>query len=246
MSEKEFIDLQGERTEFKTQWRQEVLYTKRMYLAFGSLLAKQLLKTRISANQVTFIHLVLALISLPFFLNPTYIHILVGMALFQISMVFDCADGTIARTRGSAGNYGKFIELNTDRGVEFLLLIAITYAVFIQTGSAWAWALGILAVGLESLIVTHKFGMRFLYTMPSGELRNKIKKGNRLLSVFTYTSFNRHFLLIFFVIFNQLFWYLVIVSVYYAVFYLGMLAFSHRNIKAMDSGGQNEGMHSVA
>jgi len=231
MTEKEFIELQGKKVEFRTQWRQEVIYSKKLYLRVGSALAKQLLKTGISANQVTFVRLIIGLVSMLFFLNIGYPYLVAGMVIFQVSMIFDCADGTIARTKGSAGNYGKFIELNIDRFVESLLFIVITYVVYVQTGNPLVWIIGMFSIGLESLIVTHKFGLRFLYSMPSGELRETIKKRNFLLGIFTYTSFNRHFLLIFFVIFNQLFWYMVIVAFYYLVFYMAMLAFSHKKLR---------------
>jgi len=231
--ESEFIEVDGRKVEFKNDARKEILYFKKIYLIVGARLARLLLKTRITANQVSAIHLALGLISIAFFLQVQYTYLLTGMVLFQIGMIFDCADGSIARTRGQASSYGKFVDFTSDRVTEFLVFFVLVYVAFMQTGNVLIWIIGALAIGAESLIVTHKMSLQYLYNLPQDSLGSSVKKRRRLLGLVTYTSFTSHFLMIFAVILNQIFWFVVIMAAYFWAFYLALLALSHRELRRM-------------
>ena len=64
----------------------------------------------ISANQATYIGLVVGLISCIFLGWGSYIFKLVGILIATLYLVLDCVDGNIARYRGVTNKYGEFID----------------------------------------------------------------------------------------------------------------------------------------
>lgn len=68
-----------------------------------------------TANQVTYLRLVIALIGLAlfFFMNVPFVHIAI-MLIAWLCIVMDCVDGNVARLTDGASYWGKFIDGLTD------------------------------------------------------------------------------------------------------------------------------------
>ena len=69
-----------------------------------------LLKTPITANQLTIIGTIISIIGSFFVSLGGYIYPTVGCLIYQLSLVIDCADGTVARYRKTTGIFGMYVE----------------------------------------------------------------------------------------------------------------------------------------
>jgi phosphatidylglycerophosphate synthase len=79
---------------------------------------------------------------------------LVGGGLTQLSSIVDCADGMLARARGTASDFGAFLDLLLDRVNEFFLIAGAVLGHFRQSGREIDLVLGIFALGLYFLLTT--------------------------------------------------------------------------------------------
>lgn len=70
--------------------------------------------------------------------------------LFQTSYILDCADGQLARIRKQYSRHGWRLDLYSDRMTETLVLIAVTYALAIESSSYWL--LGMSVLGATTLL----------------------------------------------------------------------------------------------
>ncbi len=74
------------------------------------LMVRGLLRTRVSANQVTAIQPFIALVAAFCLTIPGYRGLLLAVLVFELRTVLDCADGTLARARGTASPSGHAID----------------------------------------------------------------------------------------------------------------------------------------
>ncbi len=63
--------------------------------------------------------------------------LIVLIALLQMSVVFDCMDGTLARVRKSYSLFGAFLDKVTDAIGLFLVFAAVGWIAANQSGNAW-------------------------------------------------------------------------------------------------------------
>jgi phosphatidylglycerophosphate synthase len=83
--------------------------------------------TRVTPNQVTFLATALALGSAAIFIAvPGWMGAIVGAVVFEISFVFDCVDGQLARVRKTASTIGHHLDFLMDEIKAFFILGAIT------------------------------------------------------------------------------------------------------------------------
>jgi len=91
------------------------------------------LRLNISANQATYICLVVGLASCIFLAFGSYA--LTGAILASIYLVLDCVDGNIARYRNSESPFGKFIDASGSYIVSSLLFMSIGLGAYATPGS---------------------------------------------------------------------------------------------------------------
>ncbi|MCH7868292.1 MAG: CDP-alcohol phosphatidyltransferase family protein [Myxococcales bacterium] len=74
--------------------------------------------------------------------------------LFQLSYIFDCADGQLARIRSQYSRHGWRLDLYSDRLTETIILVSVTYSLAAQTASPTAayWLLGMSVLGATTLL----------------------------------------------------------------------------------------------
>ena len=66
--------------------------------------------TSVSANQVTMFAIIAGLASAFFLGYGTFTSIFIGGLLYQLSVVFDCADGQLARLKGTSSEFGRILD----------------------------------------------------------------------------------------------------------------------------------------
>lgn len=113
------------------------------------LLARAAYPTPISPNLITLVSIVLGLFAAGCMVRPFPHHLqIAGLALFS-SAVFDCADGQLARLRGTSSAFGRMLDGVADLIVSTATVAGGTYVVWQQFREPWwhgALALGACAV----------------------------------------------------------------------------------------------------
>lgn len=123
-------------------------------LAF--VLARSLLPTPVSPNLVTMCSILLGLCAGYCLFRDFPGHVQYGGLFLFASAVFDCADGQLARLRGTSSVFGRMLDGVADLVVSIAAALGSTYVIW-QKYNDPPW-LGLLAIGLcAATIVTSSF-----------------------------------------------------------------------------------------
>jgi phosphatidylglycerophosphate synthase len=120
----------------------------------AAVLVRALFPTRVTPNQVTLASFFIGLAAAGCFAAATPAAFFVGGCLAQLSSIVDCADGMLARARGTASEFGAFLDLLLDRVNEFFLICAAFLGHYRQTGREIELVFGLAALGLYFLLTT--------------------------------------------------------------------------------------------
>lgn len=88
------------------------------------------LKLRISANQATYISIVMGSLGCVFLAFGDYIIRIIGALFINSWIVLDCIDGNIARFQKSSSQYGEFIDALGGYIISTFLFISVGISVF--------------------------------------------------------------------------------------------------------------------
>ena len=100
----------------------------------------------VSANQITFLSLVMGLASASFFISGSPSSLLWAAAFLYGKIFLDNLDGNLARIRGEVSRVGRFFDSLTDFFVTFAVYTAITYRLVQETQDPFFWIVGSLAL----------------------------------------------------------------------------------------------------
>jgi CDP-L-myo-inositol myo-inositolphosphotransferase len=120
----------------------------------ASLIARAVFKTSVTPNQLTVCSFLFSLVAgLAFFLGKPAFFTLGGI-LAMTSMIFDCADGMLARAKNMTSRYGAYLDIFLDRIADFVVLLgaSIGYARF--KGDTRILIFGLLTIALYFLQVS--------------------------------------------------------------------------------------------
>ncbi|MEO8178298.1 MAG: CDP-alcohol phosphatidyltransferase family protein [Deltaproteobacteria bacterium] len=101
--------------------------------------------TRVAPNQVTFFSLLVAIGAAACLLCVTWpLGLWLGVAVYELSYVFDKVDGMLARARGVQSSTGHLLDFLMDEIKAFLILAAAAAGAYRSTGDVHAlfWGLG--------------------------------------------------------------------------------------------------------
>lgn len=127
-------------------------YTALVARKFSIYFTWLLLHTPISANQTTFLFIILGILASLCFLPSDYLLSLLGVFLLQIWFIFDCVDGEIARYRDTSSVTGSYFDLMAHDIVNSFLFICLSYGVYSKAGEPLVFAFGFSIVA--SLFLT--------------------------------------------------------------------------------------------
>ena len=111
----------------------------------GIRLARRLLPTRVTPDQVTLVALVIGVLAGHLFLYDDWRLGVLGFVLFVVSDVFDSADGQLARLRGTSTRLGRLLDGVSDT-VRFLSLFLHLLVRLLLAGGGWVTVLLAFAV----------------------------------------------------------------------------------------------------
>ncbi|HWA77633.1 MAG TPA: CDP-alcohol phosphatidyltransferase family protein [Polyangiaceae bacterium] len=99
----------------------------------AAVLVDGLKNTRVTPNQITMSALVVATVaSLILLAVPGWLGLVLGILVFEFSYVLDCADGMLARLRGTASPTGHLLDFLMDEIKAFILLAAVAARLFLE------------------------------------------------------------------------------------------------------------------
>lgn len=118
--------------------------------------------TRLTPNQITLSALGVTVGSAAVLLAvPGWLGLVVGILLFELSYVLDCADGMLARWRGTASPVGHLLDFLIDEIKAFIVLAAVAVRLFLEHDEPRFLVIGLLGlVALASGVALTTFVRR--------------------------------------------------------------------------------------
>jgi phosphatidylglycerophosphate synthase len=163
---------------------------RKLYRIVGVHIAERIAKyTKITPNQVTVLSFLLYIIAAYFIFVAKYPYLIFSSILITLALFFDFADGSLARFRGTANTFGRWLD--TFLGLGPFALVILFYAamvgVFRNTGTYLVWVYGPFGL-IASLIISLIYNT-FLRLHKGGlEEIEKEKEKSSLLTNFYYTE----------------------------------------------------------
>jgi phosphatidylglycerophosphate synthase len=103
--------------------------------------------TRVTPNQVTFFSLLLAACSFGILVGVHgALGLWLGILVYEVSYLFDCADGMLARHRSLQSQVGHLLDFLMDEIKAFFMLAAVAAAAFHRSGDASVLAIALLGL----------------------------------------------------------------------------------------------------
>jgi phosphatidylglycerophosphate synthase len=100
-------------------------------------------------NQVTIASFAIGLLAAFMFSKGTFLDLLAGAILLQLSIVVDCVDGELARYTRKFSQLGAWLDAITDRVKEYAVFLGLAYGAFVQHGQD-LWLLAALLMTLQT------------------------------------------------------------------------------------------------
>ena len=117
-----------------------------LWYFFNGWLVRILYRTPITPNQITFLSLVLGLLSAGFYVSGKPDALVWGAVFLYGKVILDNVDGNLARARGASSRFGRFLDSLTDFLVTVLVYIGATFYLVQETGDIGLWYLGFFAL----------------------------------------------------------------------------------------------------
>ncbi len=109
------------------------------------LVVKCFYRLKRSPNFVTLFSLIFGVSSGYFFARGSGNSLIIGGLLLEMMIIFDCADGQLARLTGSSSEFGKTLDGLADMATHFSIFYCTALALFRQSGNSFPFFLAVLA-----------------------------------------------------------------------------------------------------
>ncbi len=91
----------------------------------------------VTPNILTGVSLVLAFYAAFLFSQGNHLALIEGVIFLNISFIFDCADGQLARIKGLRSRFGAWFDYHSDRVKDGIMLFAFAWGAQIMIGHEW-------------------------------------------------------------------------------------------------------------
>ncbi len=110
----------------RTSKPKDILWNKLVARPLAAVVIVPLARTRITPNQVTLATLPVFLVGAAVLIAcPTWGALIAGAAILELSYVLDCADGQLARLKGTSSPVGAHLDFLMDELKAFVLVAAV-------------------------------------------------------------------------------------------------------------------------
>jgi len=135
----------------------------------AAVLVSRIEGTRVTPNQITLSAVFVALVAVVLLLVwPGHLGLIAAVLVFELSYVLDCADGMLARWRGTASPVGHLLDFLMDELKAFCLLAAVAVRLYLEQKDVRFLLLGLFGlVALASGIALTTFVRRPEVTGPN-------------------------------------------------------------------------------
>jgi phosphatidylglycerophosphate synthase len=161
----------------------------------ASLIARALYKTSITPNQLTFFSFFLGICSgISFFLGE-YVFFVLGGVLAQLSSIFDCADGMLARSKNLCTEYGAILDIFLDRITDFFILAGIGIGYYKFSENMTIFLIGLFGLSIYFLQTTLYYLMIMYQSKKTGLAAEA--RGLVIFAILVFSILNRLDLIIY-------------------------------------------------
>jgi len=208
--------------------------TRNIYRPPATYLTWLLLHTNITANQVSFLTILIGFFSGFFFIFGKYEYSLVGAILFQLTYFVDCCDGDIARFRNACHPKGHYYGRLSHILIDSFVFLGIGIGLFKELGNIIYLYLVILITTshmLFSVFVAEKFRIYYEYNLKQKKNESSLEKVNGVLLNIFKKIFDKigiifrqpmHFNIVMIAaIFNVLHWVIVLFAIFKPIITIG-------------------------
>jgi CDP-L-myo-inositol myo-inositolphosphotransferase len=156
----------------------------------ASLIVRAVFKTSVTPNQLTVCGFLFSLVAgVAFFLGKPAFFTLGGV-LAMISMIFDCADGMLARAKNMTSRYGAFLDIFLDRIADFVVLLGASFGYSKFTGDSRILVFGLLTIALYFLQVSLYY-INIIYTRSERSGEGAEAKSLAVFLIFVFSLLHR-------------------------------------------------------
>ena len=99
--------------------------------------------SKITPNKISVIGFLLGLLSAYLFYQGSYIYLIVGAIIYELSFLFDCMDGKLSRLKNYKSNFGKFLDNMLDEWKFIFNLLGLTFGQYLITNNNLYLMLGV-------------------------------------------------------------------------------------------------------
>ena len=144
--------IEKDQTYLKADW-----YARFFVWKISSPITYLLVRTPISANQITVIQEIIGIIGAIMLAVPSIKIMLLGIILIQFGYILDCVDGEVARYKGQSSVRGVFLDLIGHQIVIPFYIFFTSLGVFVRTGQLDVLIVGFL--GALFIIPTERLAL---------------------------------------------------------------------------------------
>ncbi len=154
----------------------------------ASLIVKAVFNSRINPNQLTFLSFLIGFAGAILLAMGSYPNIITGGILVQLSSVFDCSDGMLARSRNEGTEFGKYLDLFLDRITDHIIILGIVIGLYRTTENIEILIIGLLAIGLYNLQINLFYINNLLEQKGTGETGELRALGIFIIMIFAFLN----------------------------------------------------------
>lgn len=120
----------------------------------ASLITRAVYRTSVTPNQLTYFSFFLGILSGISFFMGNYKFFIFGGILAQLSSIFDCSDGMLARSKNLCSEYGAILDIFLDRIADFFVLGGVVIGYYRYSQNLTVLHIGLIALALYFLQTT--------------------------------------------------------------------------------------------
>jgi len=160
----------------------------------ASLIARAVYNTSVTPNQLTYLSFFLGICGGISFFMGEYSYFIIGGILAQLSSIFDCADGMLARSKHLCSEYGAILDIFLDRIADFFIFGGMVIGYYRLSENLTIFLIGIFGLALYFLQTTLYYLMIMYESKKTGLAAEA--RGFVIFSLLVFSVLNRLDLLI--------------------------------------------------
>ncbi|MCK4763174.1 MAG: CDP-alcohol phosphatidyltransferase family protein [Candidatus Aminicenantes bacterium] len=182
---------------FRKSLKEETKYPILSYLRveryftrpLASLIVRAVFNTRVTPNHLTYVSFYMAVIAGVFYCFGEPLFFIFGGIFTQLSSVFDCADGQLARSKDMCTRFGAYLDLILDRLSDFLIFTSIAVGYYIYSGNLIFFLAALFANALYFLQLNlYYISLAYLEDKKTGQ--SAAARGLAIFIIFVFSLLN--------------------------------------------------------